>query len=60
MASTGEEALGPLQTQFPVVRECYGSVVEVRGLEREHSHRSMGKGDGIGGPGRETQKGDKI
>jgi hypothetical protein len=45
----GEEALGPVKAQCPIVRECQGREVEVDGWVQEHPPRSSGRENGIGG-----------
>jgi hypothetical protein len=44
----GRETLGTVKAQCPSVEECQGREVEVGGWVGKHSHRSNGRGNGIG------------
>lgn len=57
----GGEALGPVKARCPSVGECQGREEGGNGWEvGEHSHRSRGRGHGMGVFGWETWKRDKI
>jgi hypothetical protein len=50
----GGEARGPVKALCPRVGECQGKEAGMGRLMVEHSHRSKGREDGIGGFWREN------
>ena len=56
----GGGAIGPLKAGCPSVGECQDGKAGVDWWVGEHRHRGRGMGDGIGGFGGETRKGDNF
>jgi hypothetical protein len=52
----GGEVLDPVKAQYPSIGECQDKEAGVGKWVGEHSHRSWGRGDGIGGFQRGNQE----